>query len=421
MRARRLANRLGWPRIAAGVLSSAVLVVVGVADGGVFPRTWRLGASALFAVAAAALLARARVAVARLDIAAVIALGAFALWIGLSALWGGNVSQAERALLYVAAMLAPLVLAERRAVPHLLGGALAGITLVTAYGLGVYLFTSPPPDRFQGSLLYQPLGYANALGIFVAIGLLLAIGLASAARGRAARAAWLAPCLVLVPALLMTSSRGAWASFVVGLAALALLRGDRAHARTVALVAAVALGVAAAVVGVTRGGAEFLTESRIPYWEVAWADYRDHPLLGSGAGTFGDYWLSHGAGPGFTRTAHSLYLHSLAELGPLGLLLSIGAVAVPLAALRRRRDPVVAAAVAPYIAYVVHAGIDWDWEMPAVTLAGLFCGAAVLVATRPPGVRALTKRARLALATASLLFAALALVFVRTEGSLPFG
>ena len=37
---------------------------------------------------------------------------------------------------------------------------------------------------------------------------------------------------------------------------------------------------------------------------------------------------------------------------------------------------------AAYLAFLVHAGIDWDWEMPAVTLAALGCAAALLVAQR---------------------------------------
>jgi O-antigen ligase len=418
MRSERIARRLGWPRVVPGLFSFAVLAAVGAADGGVFPRTWRLGASAIFAAAAAALLARRRIAVTRLEAAAVAVLAGFTIWIALSTFWGGNASEAERALLYVGAVLVPLVLTERRSIPHLLAGALAGITLVAAYGLSIYVFTSPPLDQFQGALLHQPLGYANALGIFVVIGLLIAVGLGATVRRRVVRGTVLAPCLVLVPALVLTSSRGAWVALVVGLVALALLRAEDLRPRVVVLVATAVIGVAA--VAAMHDGADFLTESRLPYWEVAWSDFREHPLLGSGAGTFGDYWLSVGAGPGFTRTAHSLYLHSLAELGPVGMLLSAAAVAVPLVALRRRRDSLVATAAAPYVAFVVHAGIDWDWEMPAVTLAGLFCGSAVLVATRPLGVRGLTPRARLALAAGSLLLAAFALVSARTQGSVPF-
>ena len=168
----------------------------------------------------------------------------------------------------------------------------------------------------------------------------------------------------------------------------------------------------------TGGGS--LVHNRLRYWEVAWAAFLDHPLLGSGAGTFGDYWLTHGPGPDFTRTAHSLYVQSLAELGPVGLLLVLIVVALPLLALRRR-DRLVATAAAPYVAYAVHTGIDWDWEMPVVTLAALFCAGALLVATRPPDARVLTRGERLALASVSLALAAFAFVSARSGGSSPFG
>jgi O-antigen ligase len=416
-----LAARLGWPQVAPGLLSFAVLASVGIADGGLFPRTWRLGAFALFAVGAAALLARERIAVRPLEWAAPAALVAFAGWIAISAAWGGNPSESERAFLYVGAVFAVLVLAERASVAQLLAGALAGITVVTAYGLGIYLFTSPPLDPFEGSLLHQPLGYANALGILDAIGVLLAVGLAFAARRRSARAAALAPLVVLVPALLLTSSRGAWLALVVGLAALALLRGAPIEQRALGLVLLAAGTAAVAVLAVTGDLTRLVSENRMRYWEVAWADYREHPLLGSGAGTFGEFWLDHGTGPGFTRTAHSLYLQSLAELGPVGLVLALAVVAVPLVALALspRRDPLVATATAGYVTYVVHAGVDWDWEMPAVTLAGLFCGASVLVATRPDVVRPLARPARRALVVTALAAAALAAMLLQTDGSFP--
>jgi O-antigen ligase len=410
---RSAAVRLGWPRVAPGLLAFGVLASMGVADGGLFPRSWRLGTFAFFAVAAAALLARDRVEVRRLEWAAVASLAAFAGWITLSSAWGGNRSDGERALLYVAAVFAVLVLAERASLPHLLAGALAGITVASAYGLGIYLFTSPPLDAFEGALLYQPLGYANALGIFVGIGVLLAAGLALAASSWRARAAAVAPLVVLVPALLLTSSRGAWLAVVAGSAALALARGPAVRRGVLLLVGLVAAGFALAAVVVTDDLGRIVSENRLRYWEIAWDDFRDHPLLGSGAGSFGNYLLTHDPSAPFSRTAHSLYLQSLAELGPIGLVLVLAVVAGPLAALAvgRRRDPLVATAAAGFTAYVVHAGIDWDWEIPAVTLAGFFCGAGLLVATRP-AIPALGIRTRVALAVAAIglaVFAALRL------------
>ena len=73
----------------------------------------------------------------------------------------------------------------------------------------------------------------------------------------------------------------------------------------------------------------------------------------------------------------------LAETGPVGLSLLLVALCAPLAvALRARRRALGAAACGAYCAFLVHAGVDWDWEMPAVTLAALFCGVAILVCAR---------------------------------------
>jgi O-antigen ligase len=411
MRVEALGSRVGWPRVAPGLLAFAVLASMGVADGGLFPRSWRLGTFAFCAVASAALLARERVAVRRLEWGALAALAAYAAWITLSAEWGGNRSDGERALLYVAAVFAVLVLVERASLPHLLGGALAGITVATAYGLAIYLFTSPPLDTFEGALFYQPIGYANALGIFVGIGVLLAAGLALAAPDWPTRAVAIAPLVLLVPALLLTSSRGAWMAVVAGSVSLVLFRGRAVPKGLLGLIGLVAAGFAVAVVVVTDDLGRVVSENRLRYWEIAWSDFRDHPLLGSGSGTFGNYLLTHDLTAPFSRTAHSLYLQSLAELGPLGLVLVLAVVAGPLVALAlaRRRDPLVATAAAGYIAYVIHAGIDWDWEIPAVTLAGFFCGAALLVATRD-GASPLTTRARMALAAAAIALAVFAVL-----------
>ena len=74
--------------------------------------------------------------------------------------------------------------------------------------------------------------------------------------------------------------------------------------------------------------------------------------------------------------------------GSPGLLLLALALGVPLAAVRRaRRSPLASVAFAAYVAFLVHASVDWDWEMPALTLAALLCGLALLAAG-PTGGRA---------------------------------
>ena len=140
-----------------------------------------------------------------------------------------------------------------------------------------------------------------------------------------------------------------------------------------------------------------LASPRKAIWRTAWRDVEAHPVVGSGAGTFEGFWLQHRTSGGKVRDAHSLYLETLAELGPPGLLLLIVVLGLPIVAgIRARRRRLVPLALAAYVAFLVHAGVDWDWEVPAVTVAGLLCGAAILLSARSSGDRfrlSLTHRA----------------------------
>jgi hypothetical protein len=126
---------------------------------------------------------------------------------------------------------------------------------------------------------------------------------------------------------------------------------------------------------------------RTDQWRVALHEYRAHPVLGGGAGSYEAWWLRNRPVDSKVRNAHSLYLEALAELGPLGLALLVLAFGAPLVAgIRARAQPAVPVAFGAYIAYLVHAGVDWDWQVPAVTLAALVCGA-VLLNGSPAAVR----------------------------------
>ena len=118
-------------------------------------------------------------------------------------------------------------------------------------------------------------------------------------------------------------------------------------------------------------------------WQTGWHDARAHPWLGSGAGSYERYWMQHRPVAFKVRDVHSLYLETLAELGPVGLALLLVALAAPLAAaVLARAKPLVPLVLGAYVAYLVHAAVDWDWEVPAVTVAALLCGAALLAFAR---------------------------------------
>jgi hypothetical protein len=76
-------------------------------------------------------------------------------------------------------------------------------------------------------------------------------------------------------------------------------------------------------------------------------------------------------------------------------------LAVPLLAARRVIGTAyIPALTAAYIAFLAHAAIDWDWEMPVVTISELACGAAIVAAARaePPPLRRSIRIGGLALA-----------------------
>jgi hypothetical protein len=127
-------------------------------------------------------------------------------------------------------------------------------------------------------------------------------------------------------------------------------------------------------------------DGRIALWKVAWHQADSHFLLGDGAGSYERYYLRHRASTQNVNDAHNLYLETLAELGVVGLALLVALLAIPLvAALRFRRHGLVPFAAAAYFAYLVHASVDWDWELAGVTLAAVLCGLACVLAGRTEG------------------------------------
>jgi len=119
---------------------------------------------------------------------------------------------------------------------------------------------------------------------------------------------------------------------------------------------------------------------RAAYWRVAGRMVERKPILGEGAGSFGRAWTRERPVANEARDAHNLYVETLAELGPVGLALLLVVLAAPFSVLRRVwRDPSAPAAAGVLVAFVLHAAVDWDWEIPLLTVVALACGAVVLV------------------------------------------
>jgi O-antigen ligase len=152
----------------------------------------------------------------------------------------------------------------------------------------------------------------------------------------------------------------------------------RRHARGAVLAACVLLAGAVIAAGAFLGRRDLLRNDRVAYWRVAAKDLESHVAVGSGAGTYAAYWSRHPQRVYFVPLhAHSLYLETGAELGVVGLALLLAMLALPLSSIGSR-DPIRSGAACGFLAFVLHAGIDWDWEMPVVTTAALYF-ASVLV------------------------------------------
>ena len=152
------------------------------------------------------------------------------------------------------------------------------------------------------------------------------------------------------------------------------------------------------------------SNGRIDEWRVAWDDgFLRHSIDGTGAGTYAT--LSTRYSPTSTRVlnAHSLYIEELAELGIIGGGLVIAIVVSILVALARRARGAEREIWAPLLVgsvmWAVHAGVDWDWQMPAITAWVFAAGALALAAPADRADFEAQPAARFAVALGCLLLA----------------
>jgi O-Antigen ligase len=161
---------------------------------------------------------------------------------------------------------------------------------------------------------------------------------------------------------------------------------------------ALALGLAGLVVGglgergdsgevVRSHGASRLVSlesRRYDYWKVGLRAFGRHPLKGVGSGGFRVEWLRERPVPGAALEVHSLPLEMATELGLVGLLgfamLVGGASAAAVRALRRGA-PLAPGAAAAATVWFLHAAIDWDWQIPAVSLPALLLAGGLIAAS----------------------------------------
>jgi len=135
---------------------------------------------------------------------------------------------------------------------------------------------------------------------------------------------------------------------------------------------------------------------RLGQWRVSLDAFEREPVRGGGAGTYPLDWDRDRPEAYQVEDAHSLYAEVMGELGIIGLLLVAAALLLVLGAFLARargEDRVIGGALfGAGLAWTLHAGIDWDWEMPAVTFWLFAAGGLALAAPAREGVEASDER-----------------------------
>jgi len=513
-----------WPALPATAVVVFVLLRLGFDQGGYFPAAFT-SAGAIAFIALAVLVVRP--AQERLSTPALIAIGAlaaFACWIGLSRAWSVvpdvPLLDMKRAMLYLALFGLGLLAADSGRHARVLVWSVLGVIVVLA---GAGLLSRLQPDVVPTTLdasratfyrLDYPLAYWNTFGAVASLGAVLALGLAADARANAIlRAAAAGATVLLVVAMYLSLSRGAWLALILGVvvlvviapnrgsllltllvaggaAAIAIIRlrhfpalvldpktgsGQLAQGnaytrellalvllaagaqaalaavrvasvpehqmqaiRRIALIGGAVVVVGAAVAGYAARGDEaeggvtaavndangwldrqwrdFMDPTTVPGlglsrlttakgsrsdpYRVALAGFKEHPLIGGGAGSFEVRYARDRRIDQKARDAHSLPLETLSELGAVGMLLLIAFLGALVATAGRAirgkgaiRPAEAAAVAAAFTVWVGHACVDWDWEMPALTGTAVVLSASLFQRGRRRRSRRATRHA----------------------------
>ncbi|MDQ3303188.1 MAG: O-antigen ligase family protein [Actinomycetota bacterium] len=136
------------------------------------------------------------------------------------------------------------------------------------------------------------------------------------------------------------------------------------------------------------------SNSRSTYWRVAWDEWKERPLMGTGAGTFQYTWLENRPRFGGVRQVHNVYLEQGTETGVVAFVALSGFAVILLAytmwATFRaspgevgERKVLLAGLTGAVAVYLFSSALEWHWYIPPSTIYFfILAGVAVKLATR---------------------------------------
>jgi hypothetical protein len=114
---------------------------------------------------------------------------------------------------------------------------------------------------------------------------------------------------------------------------------------------------------------------REDYWRVGWEAWKEHPLTGTGAGTFKYTWLENRPNSQGVQQVHNLYLEQGTETGVFAFVALVGFVVALFgysarATWRSRgeRRLLLAGLTSALVVYLVSSFLEWHWYIPGSTL-----------------------------------------------------
>ena len=114
---------------------------------------------------------------------------------------------------------------------------------------------------------------------------------------------------------------------------------------------------------------------REDYWKVAWEEWKQHPLTGTGAGTFQYTWFRERPVDAGVKQVHNLYLEQGTETGLFAFLAMVGFSGLLVGYTARQawrssghRRLLLSGLVAAVVIYLLSSVIEWHWYLPPSTL-----------------------------------------------------